>query len=327
MSVWRPALAALVPALLTVSPASAQEESGAALAPAADSAHISLLADAPAEPAPARLEPSAAGAPAWQLALWGEAPYAELQAAGLPLPPSPAEVAALDAPTRMREQAALKAVWLERLIRAREERHRISRENLSHSALQAKQLGAPAVFVDLLRRQAAGGLPARQRHLLETAQQSVLSAYEVDDRELRYFVESCGLTAEQLRDVVAWLPLPTLFEAPIPAENAPVSPHDIGKNYVEFLAARRDIAAIWRGVTDLASADAAADALLPVLARHLSASRPLMAVPEAQRTAILAPYARFASPVMSACARERERLQEKSWYGSHRLQAVDYLLH
>ncbi len=331
MSAWRPALAAVAVALMPLSPALAQGAGvlSPELEPAADSGRFSLLVDAPAAPEPASAPwgASANEAPAWKLALWGVVPYAELQAAGLPLPPSPAEVAHLTAPARMQEQAAMKAVWLERLIRAREERHRITRENLAHSALQAQKLGAPSVFVDLLRRQAAGGMPARQRHLLETAQQAMFTAYEVDSRELRYFVESCGLSAEQLRDVAAWLPLPALFETPLPASAAPVSPHDIGKNYVEFLAVRRDIAAIWKGVTDLATADAAADALLPVLVRHLSASRPLMAVSEEQRRAVLAPYARFASPVMSACSRERKRLQEQAWYGSHRLQAVDYLLH
>ncbi len=270
--------------------------------------------------------PAPAEAPAWELALWGLSPYADFEAAGLPLPPSPAEVAALSAPRRMQVQAVLKSIWLERLIRAREERNRVTRENLAACARMAAQLGAPEVFTDSFRRLSAGDLPARERYLLGDSQQRVLEAYGVDARELRYFVEASGLSPEQLREVVAWLPLPGLFDV---APGAQVlSPREVGEHYVALLAVRRDLAAVWKGVHDRESADAAAEALLPVLLRHLSAMRPLMAVPmEARAPELLAPYMRFAAPVNAACARERARLQEVGFYGSARLQALDYLLH
>ncbi len=295
---------------------------------AADSPRISLLQpSAGAWRTERQLEPRPEEAPAWLLALWGVAPYAEIQAAGLPMPPSPAEVAELPASTRMQEQAALKSVWMERLIRAREERNRVSRESLSRSVVLARKAGAPAAFVDLLRRQSAGMLPAQERYLLDSAQQTLLASYGVDAREMRFFVEASELSPEQLRDVAAWLPLPALFNAPAEGGQPPASPRELGANFVEYLAVRRDLGAVWQGVRDRESADAAADALLSALVRHVSAMRPLMAVPEEQRATALAPYAKFASVVNAASVRERARLQEHGWYGSHRLQALDYLLH
>ncbi len=272
-------------------------------------------------------QPGAVPSSARTMALLGTEPYAELWEAGVPLPPAPAEVAALSFPTRLQEQSALKAVWLERLIRAREERNRVSRENLSHCMMAAQRLGAPAAFVEMLRRQAAGALPNRERYLLERAQQELLSAYGVDARELRFFVEGCGLSATQLREVALWLPLPALFNV-LPPAGEELSSRSLAMNYVEMMAARRDLAAVWRSATDAASAAAAAEASLPLLLRCLSALRVLQSVPdEAQLSGAVAPYAGIAAVVDEAYTRERDRLRRNAWFGSPRLQVLDYLLH
>ncbi len=262
------------------------------------------------------------------MALLGTEPYAELWEAGVPLPPAPAEVEARSFLTRLQEQSALKAVWLERLIRAREERNRVSRENLSRCAMLARRLGAPAVFAEMLRRQAAGALPNRERYLLERAQQEFLSAYGVDARELRFFVEGCGLSPAQLREVAAWLPLPALFNELPAAAGEELSSRSLAMNYVELMAARRDLAAVWRSATDAASAEAAAEASLPLLARCLSAMRVLQSVPdEVPLSSAVAPYAGIAALVDEAYARERDRLRRNAWFGSPRLQVLEYFLH
>ncbi len=272
-----------------------------------------------------QLEPVAGRAPAWLMALWGESPYAEIRAAGFPLPPTRAEVERLPAVRRLQEQSALKAVWLERLIRAREERNRVSRDNLSHCALMAARQGAPAVFVELLRRQAEGALSFRERHLLESAQLSLLSAYAVDARELRFFVEGTSLAPEALREVAAWLPLAGLFNIPASAEDMPVSSRALGSDYIEVLAVYHDLAAAWKEVVDRETADAAAGALLPALARYGTAMRSLLLASPELRSAATAPYAPYAGPVEAAYTRERSRMLEQNWFGSARLQALDYL--
>ncbi len=267
---------------------------------------------------------------AWAaLAAWlACSPAVAQEGAGPSAQPEPEpEGAALPVELRAQQQLALKTVWLERLIRAREERHRVTRENLSHCTVLALRLGAPAEFVNMLRRQAAGNLPARERHALESALQDLLAAYGVDARELRFFVEGSHLSAAQLRDVAGWLPLEGMFNIVDPAAEAPSSEEDVAAHYCELLAALRDVAVAWRGVVDLASANAAADALRPVLLRHQVALRPLLLAPPDMRAAAIAPYAADAAPVNEACNRERDRLQEHAWYGSHRLQLLDDLLH
>ncbi len=250
---------------------------------------------------------------------------AQKEAGALPEAPTAVEVAELSPELRLQQQVALKAVWLERLIRAREERNRVTRENLSRCALLAQKEGAPASFVKMLRTQASGALSYRERHQLDMAQQDLLAAYGVDAREMRFFVEGAELSNEQLRDVAAWLPLASLFNLPATAEEAASA--DLGQSYASLLAGLRELAAVWEGVTDTASADAAADALLPVLERHLTALRPLLVVSDAQRDAAIAPYAAEAAMVNEVCNRARARMLEHAWFGSLRLQVLDYLFH
>ncbi len=273
------------------------------------------------------LLPDEEQASAWQLALWAVPPYAELQEAGLPLPPTAAELAPLSAARRMQEQRALKAVWLERLIRAREERSRVSRENLARAAQLAGEWGAPAAFVEMLRLQASGSLPYRQRHLLESAQECLLRAYGVDAREMRFFVEGSRLSAEHLRDVVAWLPLPALFNLRAAEGEEAASAAELQACGRELIAVRTQWLSALRGVSDQASADAAAEALLPALARYQLAMGTLLRANGSPAAAGLSFYAQQLEWLKASCDRERSRMLEHSWYGSHRLQVLDYLLH
>ncbi len=268
-------------------------------------------------------EPVRTESPAWLLALWGESPYAEVLAAGMPLPPSPAEVAAMPAVRRLQEQVALKKVWLERLIRAQEERNRVTPENHARAALMARRHGAPAEFVEAMERQAAGAMPPRLRYVTEASVQEMLASYGVDELAIRLFVEGAALPPAQLREVAARLPLPALFNLPDPGLDS-LSPQTLSQRYVEFLALRRDVAAAWRGVVDYATAEAAAETLLPLLARYMAVMEVMLAASEEARATALAPYARYAFPVNEACAREGARLREKKWFGSARLQALDY---
>ncbi len=267
--------------------------------------------------------------PVWPLLaalLLATSAFAQGREGGLPRPPTAAEVAGMPAEVRLRQQVALKAVWLERLIRAREERHRVSRENAAASVQQAQRLGAPAGFVSMLRLQAQGNLSPRERYELEAAQQAMLAAYGVDAREMRFYVEGSELTAEQLREVAAWLPLQAFFnQLPTEAE-APADEQAVASCYADFLAAHRELAAALAQVSDRSSADAAAEALLPTLERYHSALRQLQVVPPALRAEAQRLHARDAESVAAATRKERARLQENAWYGSSRLQSLNELL-
>ncbi len=302
----------------------------AALAPSFGQGESMLLlpptGDRPAPARPAwKLEPREDALPAALLALWGVEPYAEIQAAGLPLPPSPAEVAALPAAERLRHQAALKQVLLRRMARALGEHSRVTRENHAEAAALAKKLGAPGVFEALLRSQTAG-LPLRDRYLAEQAESCLLAAYGVDARELRFFVEGCGLSAQQLKELASWLPLPTLFNLLPPQQVGLVSTAQRHQDYLAEVWVRRDLAAIAKEIHDRKSADTAADAMLPALLRHVSALPGLLSGPPPPAS-VLTLYGLHARAAYEQWVLERTRLVEQKFFGSPRLQALDYLLH
>ncbi len=295
-------------------------------APRAAVAAFVALACLPAAPA-WQLVPQAAEAPSWELALWDVAPYAEIAAAGLPLPPTPAEVAALPPAVRLRHQAALKAALLHRATRALGERHRITRENRLATAALACTLGAPAAFVQLLdARQSADS--ARTRQLAELAEDELCTAYGVDSREIRFFVEGSCLSAAELHELRSWLPLPALFNL-LPAEGSGkgLSAARLRADYVEELSLRRELAALAAPIRDRATADAAAEAMLPLLLRHTTTRPSLMAAPPALAEAVIAPLSPYAAPVGRLWERERTRLIDNDFFGSPKLRALDYLLH
>ncbi len=262
------------------------------------------------------------------LALLVLAPATAQEAAAVQPPALATEV--LPAPSaelRRQHQLALKTVWLERLIRAREERHRITRENMSQSLLLAQKMGAPAAFVDSFRRLVAGNASPSERHELELAQQDMLAACGVDARELRFFVEGCGLTPAQLREVAAWLPLHALFNRTQALESPPASAEEVQLCLQDWLSSLRELTRILPTVVDTATADAAAEVLLPPLERFHSAMLALLAVPEDLRVAALAPHAAELAELSAADTRERTRLQEAAFFDSPRLLVLDYLFH
>ncbi len=261
------------------------------------------------------------GASADFLALWGVEPYSGLWREGLPLPPSAAELAALPGRLFGRQQLAMKRVLLARGLRARAERNRITRENWQACADLAHELGAPDAFVRLLALRAADSLPRRQSYLVEAALARCIELYRVDELELRYFIESRALPPDMAE--AEWFPLPLLFNTEPPAG---VSAEAVGAHDLALLSALGGLARLYASVQDAASADAAAAAMPPLLARFRSASRALGYAPDALRLHARARYAALAGRVEGAWLAQRRRVAEAGFFGSARLRALDFFL-
>ncbi len=266
-----------------------------------------------------QVQPQGASAP--MLALWAVAPYAELWQAGLPLPPSPAECEALPARQFQQEQLAMKRVWLMRVLRARAERNRVSRQNWRGCAAQAREWGAPAVFAELLERRASDSLSRAQCYLVETALDHMLALYRVDALEIRYFVESSALPPDMAE--ADWFPLSLLFNTVPPAG---LSSEAVGAHDLALLSALSELALLYSSVQDAASADAAAAAMPPLLARFRSASRALGYAPDELRLHVRSRYAALAGRAEGAWLAQRRRVAEADYFGSARLRALDFFM-
>ncbi len=259
---------------------------------------------------------------AWQAALAEEAPYAELMEAGIPLPPTREDVARLSAVEFLHRQTAIKHVLLTLNVRAFAEFKRISDANWLASARLADELGAPPRFAAYLRLLAADTLSSRRRYLVQTALEKLLSAYLVDELQMRYFVEFSALSDEGLESLLTWLPLPAVFNLVPVVQDESVVAADyrlLSSVYAQLLAA-------YQSVHDKASADAAADAALQPLVLHESTAYTRLFAPQELKERLAPLYGHVLAAPALALQAERKRLRENDYFGSLRLRLLDLLL-
>ena len=259
---------------------------------------------------------------AWQAALAEEAPYAELMEAGMPLPPTREDVARLSAVEFLHRQTAIKHVLLTLNVRAFAEFKRISDANWLASARLADELGAPPRFAAYLRLLAADTLSSRRRYLVQTALEKLLSAYLVDELQMRYFVEFSALSDEGLESLLTWLPLPAVFNLVPVVQDESVVAADyrlLSSVYAQLLAA-------YQSVHDKASADAAADAALQPLVLHESTAYTRLFAPQELKERLAPLYGHVLAAPALALQAERKRLRENDYFGSLRLRLLDLLL-
>lgn len=259
---------------------------------------------------------------AWQAALAEEAPYAELMEAGIPLPPTREDVARLSAVEFLHRQTAIKHVLLTLNARAFAEFKRISDANWLASARLADELGAPPRFAAYLRLLAADTLSSRRRYLVQTALEKLLSAYLVDELQMRYFVEFSALSDEVLESLLTWLPLPAVFNLVPVVQDESVVAADyrlLSSVYAQLLAA-------YQSVHDKASADAAADAALQPLVLHESTAYTRLFAPQELKERLAPLYGHVLAAPALALQAERKRLREHDYFGSLRLRLLDLLL-
>lgn len=259
---------------------------------------------------------------AWQAALAEEAPYDELMEAGIPLPPTREDVARLSAVEFLHRQTAIKQVLLTLNVRAFAEFKRISDANWLASARLADELGAPPRFAAYLRLLAADTLSSRRRYLVQTALEKLLSAYLVDELQMRYFVEFSALSDEVLESLLTWLPLPAVFNLVPVVQDESVVAADyrlLSSVYAQLLAA-------YQSVHDKASADAAADAALQPLVLHESTAYTRLFAPQELKERLAPLYGHVLAAPALALQAERKRLRENDYFGSLRLRLLDLLL-
>lgn len=276
------------------------------------------------------VECSAVCSEGWLRAWEGREPQASVLLETGAVLPTAAEVRRLPVLERARRQRALKLVLLERALRARAERHRVSEANLAACAELAAREGAPRKAVEWLREMAEGNVSPRRRYVLNGALASLVELYAVDELAVRYFVEACGLGGEELRELLPWLPLESLFQLTPTDALSPANRMSDQRLTREMLA---ELEEGLRRVHDRESADAAAEALRPLLLLQETVMRSRLAEQEGQGRGregaafagqdLCRPWERSMRLHLSG---ERQRLREVRFFGSSRLQALDYLL-
>lgn len=248
---------------------------------------------------------------------------AEEQAERLPTPPSRAQVMLLTPQKRAAAAAAMKRVMFHRYLRLRDDRHRLTQENAAECAAMAEQLEAPSVFAELLKREAAAPLSGRDLYEHRQALQQILSVYEVDELQIRLFVESMHYPAAALSAVVDALPIEPLFNL-LPTEKTDMS--TMQEQLLSLASIYAKQAELYKGISNREQADAAASDLPQLLdAFHATAHARFMVAAQRDKK-LLHLYERTALPARLALNAQRRNLLETAYFGSVRLAVLDYLL-
>ncbi len=259
---------------------------------------------------------------AWEEAILGHEPYAEIMAEPFPLPPSLQEVQTLPPAEFVCRQTAIKQVLLGLHVRALSERKRVSDTNLLTSARLAEKLNAPEQVSAYFRLLASDTLGNRQRYLVQSALDTLLRNYLVDELALRYFVELSAVSEKELEAVLSWLPVESCFNMAAIVNDA----ERVSADYAELQGIYTRLHALYAAVCDRASADASADAALEfVILHNTTAYTRLYAPLELKNRVAPQIIARLVAPSL-ALQNERHRLRENDYYGSLRLRLIDLLL-
>lgn len=268
-------------------------------------------------------EPQAAMPPALLEAIAGNEPYASLVEYGLPLIRATEEVEALPAELRQSQATAIKKVLMAQMVRARDERHRITAENYEACAQMAHEQGTPLVFAIYQRLLAEGELSAKEAYTVRSALGRLYEDYRVDALALRYFVEGSRLAADDLRDSLDWLPVEALFNL-IP--RSAITPENAERDFEKLQTLLPEITALYRSIDSPKTAEAALPQLLELLPQFESTAGSRKFLEPEHLTPLLQKYGPKISPLFTELNAQRERLKEANYYDSVRLRVLDYLM-
>ena len=221
---------------------------------------------------------------------------------------------------RKEEQSdAVKRVMLERMIRLKEEKHRLSRENSEHCLKRAKELGAPPAFV----KETAGTLMGREVYAHNEEMKRLLLLYGVDELQVRLFVEDMKCSAAEAFLIAAWLPVHDVFE--VVPEKMNMDEKEMRQQLTVLREVYGRMADVYKDVKSRETAEAAAESLLPLLSklRPTASLRCILSRIEKDRVPL---YREIVVPSKDQLVRQRALLRESNFYGSHRLAALDSLL-
>lgn len=263
---------------------------------------------------------------AWELpganelaAVYGQEPMLSIASAGIPLPPTRAEVPVCQ---YGRQAFAIKQALSYQISLAKAERRRVSPDNYRATGLFARKAGAPLLFSyyqDLLAR---NELSPREDYLVNQALNLlIVGAYRVEPLQFRLLSEALELPATEHTRYLLQLPKAALGEL-LPAQRP--SSEERTSDYQMMSQVLQQVNARLEDVVDRATADSAAAGLLEML--------PLWNT--TQRTRTLIGKTNDTSPAEQQCinemfatvgivARTRAALAEKEWYQSPYLKFAD----
>jgi hypothetical protein len=258
-------------------------------------------------------------------ALLGQEPFAGIQDAGIPLPPSREEAMAAAPLHYGLQREAIKYALVCRTAAAKAARNRISPELNRAVAGLARRRGAPELFCRYLELMSGQELGRRQQYELRQAfNYLVLQTYGVDMLQIRIFSEGLQLPEKTHLAFMLSLPLAFMFDPEPPEEPARETLLGDIRTMTQVLRRCHEILG---GVHDRASADAAAEQLKELLPLW---STTLRTRAHSRTMAVqFLPHENLALQLLdsttSALVATRRRLHEKQWFNSARLVSVDEL--
>lgn len=260
-------------------------------------------------------------------AVLGIEPYADYAAAGIPLPPTAEQTAALPRRLFLARAAAMKRVLYLGMARTRDNRWRETERNLATMAREAESLAdSPPEFVTILKMRAAGNLSRAKSYMLRKAQKQLLQMYAVDELQMRLLLDDVDANAKEAEQLLQHLPLHAIFNM------VPRTPPDKVQMTSDLLLYARiltDACDLLKRVQDEDSARATIPDMEKLVLLHDTTIR--------TRALLLQGLIQPDTPEMKAAAsaleqagkqlpEQRSRLAEKNWFGCKALRALDYLL-
>ena len=260
------------------------------------------------------------------LAMLGKEPYGEYAASGVPLPPTPEQVAALPKKQLRADRVAMKRVLLAGMARTRAARWREKTENLARMAQDAEAFGCPAAFVQILRMRANPDISRRVSYTLRQAQEHMQQVYGVDELQMRLVLDAADADVDVTEQLLCMLPLHAVFNMAYRKEQSlPAVVADL-RCYAEVQQQAADALA---QVADDASAQAAIPSLLqllPVYDTTLTTRFLLMQGLIKGEGVELDAVSEALGKSGKLLREQRMRLMEQNWYGCSVLKAIDALL-
>lgn len=268
-------------------------------------------------------EPQIAMPPALIEAIDGNEPYHSLVDYGLPLINTAAEVAALPAELRSRHAVGIKLALLAQMVQAREERHRITSENYAATARRAMEQGAPTSFALYMKLLADGRLSSRERYTVREALNCLYRDYRINVLEMRLFVETSHLAADDLLAMGDWLPLDSAFNLAMPGD---CTDEELERQYKDLGLLTSELAAVYAKIQSPGQAESAVAQLLPLLKRHVATLPVRTLVSPAQLQQLQTRYGLLLRG-RSLLNEHQRRVRQANYYDSVKLRILDTLLH
>ena len=254
----------------------------------------------------------------------GDAESAAAPPEGGLLPPLPTreQIIAQPQEEQLAQRTRVKQVLLQRALRQKDDGARLLPENAAECLALAERIGAPEPLVQMLRLE-AGGLHGRDLYEYRQAFSRLTAAYGVDALQMRLCTEQLSLSTAELRRAFEGIPLEHIFDL------VPISEPDeeeITRQMSTLASVYNRLADALAGVTDRVSADAAAEALIPLLPDFNSTLLSRLRVEQGSQYIFLKNYASIVAPVVERLERIRRPIAESAFYGSSKLTLLDYLL-